>query len=429
MTTIGKKRSAPDSTTTSSSIPPPGDGENYEQIAKTRECAEMSEREVQGLAANWLLKKEIREKDAFVPLPEFLWLISAGIKSGKTQMMIGAVRKIHRLYYRIYFLSPQRTLEAKVRSHLLPLVYNKASTEYTPANLAGILTEMKEVRNMTLATRCGAKATLAQRAARGDEAAYKAMVVQQLFGGTLISDIHAKMSAEERYDRDKLLATQGRMLLIMDDATLVKELKQRGDANTSFMGNLVRMRHEGIDMIIVVHNRGNVDTVLKNSATVDTLFNPRSPADKRAVSETTSGLSEKGLEALVKMAQSTSQHGTVTLYKGAPPERAYAINLNTFVELGWDDKEPVPVTNPEAPKPEWAPERVTTPKMLSAGKRLWKRIDLFEKGDDPDGKPGAGLDNGLLSNAAPGEENDKARYERLKRQRRRNASRWVSDIF
>lgn len=402
------------------SIPPPGDGEDYEKTAKEEAAKLMSDRELQGLAANWLMKEDIRQKDPFVPVPEFLWLISAGIKSGKTQMMIGAVRKIAKLYYRIYFLSPQRTLEDKVKSHLLPLVYNKGNTEYTPENMQNILNEMEEVHDMALASKCGSKATLAERAARGDDNAYQALCVRALWGRGART-LHRKLTPEERLDRDKLLATQGRQLLVLDDSTMIRELSTRvADARTSFMGKLVRMRHEGIDMVVIVHNRGNVSTIVKNSATVDTLFNPRSRADKQAVAETTSGLSEKGLEALVQLAQQTSQHGTVTLYKGAPEDRKYAINLNTYVKLEWDDSLPEPIFDAEPPEPAWAPSAVM--KKLTAGKRLLTRISKFEKGIDPDERE---VDWGLLSNADPHEPtSEQRRHAKYRRQRRRALARW-----
>jgi hypothetical protein len=187
--------------------------------------------------------------------------------------------------------------------------------------------------------------------------------------------------------------------MVLDDATMVPELRaQYASARDSFMGTLVRMRHEGIDMVIIVHNRGNVSPVIKNSATIDTLFDPRSRADKTAVAEQTSGLSEKGLEQLVKAAMGSSQHGTVSIYKGRPMDSKYVLNFNTYAVLGWDEKEAPTLEVPtEPPEPEWAPPLVM--KYLPAGQRLLRRLRDFERNIDPDREElGKGLEpNNVLA--------------------------------
>lgn len=405
----------------SSMIEAPGGGRDIQHEALERTCAGESKRELQGRAARYILYEQLKAKDQFIPTPEFLWLISAGIKSGKTQMMIAAVEKLAKLYYRVYYLSPQEEHEPKVKTHLLPLVYNKEDTAYTTSNMNRILQEMDEVHQIALSSQCGAKQTLEEKAAQGDDRAYQALVVRQLWGGHgagVPSDTHIKMDRQERYDRDKMLATGGRCLLILDDATMVSELRSRfGDASNSFLGRLVRMRHKGVDMIIIVHNRGNVSTVIKGSATVDTLFDPRSPADKKGVVENTSGLSMKGLESLVELAQSTSPHATVTLYKGAPQDRRFAINLNTWVNLEWDSSDPQPILDPGPPKPSWAPSKVI--EALPAGRKLLARIRRFEQGGDPDREQGK--DVGLADNRNPNDARQAANDRRNARRRHRRA--------
>ena len=416
---IEKKRSQKARST--SMIDKPGGGRDIQHEALEKICNGESKRELQGRAARYILYEQLKKLDQFIPIPEFLWLISAGIKSGKTQMMIAAVEKLAPLYYRVYYLSPQEEHEPKVRTHLLPLIYNKDNTTYTSSNMDNILQEMDEVHKTALNSKCGAKQTLEEKAAAGDDQAYQALVVRQLWGGHgsgVPSDTHIKMDREERYDRDKMLATGGRCLLILDDATMVAELRARNaDARDSFLGRLVRMRHKGVDMIIIVHNRGNVSTVIKGSATVDTLFDPRSPADKKGVVENTSGLSMKGLESLVELAQSTSPHATVTMYKGAPQDRRFAINLNTWVNLEWDSTEPQPIPDPGPPKPAWAPSKVM--ESLAAGRKLLRRIRRFEKGGDPDREQGK--DFGLASNKNPQDARQSAADRRNARRRNRRA--------
>ena len=404
-----------------SAIEPPGGGRNIQHEAIERTVKTMSKRELQGQAAKYIMYEQLKAKDQFVPIPEFLWLISAGIKSGKTQMVIGALEKLAPLYFRVYYLSPQEEHEPKVKTHLLPLIFNKENTTYTPENMARVLDEMDEVQKMANDTKNGAKRTLEERAAQGDDRAYQQLVVRQLWGGFgsgIPSDKHMRMDIQERYERDKLLATGGRVLLLLDDATMVRELRERNaDARNSFMGRLVRMRHKGIDMIIVVHNRGNASTVIKGSATVDTLFDPRSPADKKGVVENTSGLSMKGLESLVELAQMTSPHATITLYKGADQDRRFAINLNTWINLEWDSTNPEPIPDPGPPTRSWAPQAVLD--ALPAGRALLARIRKFEQGGDPDKEQGK--DAGLADNTPPEDRRQAADDRRNQRRRSRRA--------
>ncbi len=405
-----------------SNIEAPGGGRDIQREALERECAGMSKRELQGKAAQYILYETLKSLDPFIPRPEFLWLISAGIKSGKTQMVIGAMEKLQPLYEEIFYLSPQEEHEAKVRSHLLPMISNE-DTEYTPGNMNDVLNRMDEIHKKAVATKCGALRTLEQKANAGDDEAYRALVVRQLWGGqegVLPTGRHMRQTREERYKRDKMLATGGRCLLLLDDATMVAELRSRsGDARTSFLGRLVRMRHKGVDIIIIVHNRGNVSTVIKGSATVDTLFDPRSPADKKGVVENTSGLSMKGLESLVQLAQGTSPHATVTLYKGAPQDRKIAINLNTWINLEWDSTEPEPIPAEEAmnTKPSWAPAKVLA--ALPSGRALLARIRRFEAGGDPDEEQGK--DSGLADNRNPNDTRQSALDRRNARRRNRRA--------
>ena len=404
-------------------IQEPGEGRNIQQEAMEKTANKMSKRELQGEAARYILYEDLRQRDQFIPTPEFLWLISAGIKSGKTQMMIGAVEKLAPLYYRVYYLSPQEEHEPKVKTHLLPLIFNKDYTTYSPENMDRVLNEMDEVHKAAKASKNGSQRSLVERANDGDDSAYMTLCVRQMFGsrGAIAgSERSMRLSREERMDRDKMLATGGRRLLILDDATMVKELRERnGDARKSFLGRLVRMRHQGIDMIIIVHNRGNASTVIKGSATVDTLFDPRSPADKKGVVENTSGLTMKGLESLVELAQSTSPHATITLYKGAPQDRRFAINLNTWVELGWDSDEPQPLVDTGPPKPRWAPKKVM--EAIPAGRQLLARLRSFDRGGDPDME--RGKDAGLADPRDPQDVSEDTRARRNARRRGRRAMR------
>lgn len=414
---IQKKKSSKNNK--SALIEKPGGGRDIQREALEKICNDESKRELQGRAARYIMYEQLKAFDQFIPTPEFLWLISAGIKSGKTQMIIPVIEKLHKLYYRVYYVSPQEEHEPKVRTHLIPLIYNKDYTKYTPANLEAILNEIDETLKMAKETKCGAKQTLKEQAAQGDDRAYRALLVRELFGGHGSGvDTHIKMTRQERYERDRLLATGGRILLFLDDATMMQELSKRiGDAHHSLVGRLIRMRHKGLDMIGIVHNRGNVSTVIKGSATVDTLFDPRSPADKKAVVENTSGLSMRGLEALVELAQSTSQHATITMYKGAPMDRRYAINLNTWIDLPWNSDDPEPLPHPGPPKPAWAPSKVL--QALPAGRKLLARIAKFEAGGDPDQEEGK--DFGLADNSNPQDARQSARDKRNARRRHRRA--------
>jgi hypothetical protein len=125
----------------------------------------------------------------------------------------------------------------------------------------------------------------------------------------------------------------------------------------------------------------------------------------------------KGLESLVELAQSTSPHATVTLYKGAPQDRRFAINLNTWVNLEWDATDPQPIPDPGPPKPAWAPTKVI--EALPAGRKLLARIRRFEQGGDPDREQGK--DVGLADNRNPNDARQAANDRRNARRRHRRA--------
>lgn len=176
-------------------------------------------------------------------------------------------------------------------------------------------------------------------------------------------------------------------------------------------------------MWIIVHNRTAVSPIVRNCATHDTVYNPRSSADKTGLTNYTSGLSEEGLDSLVKEAQAVDEgnideetgmpkpkHGNgvnvpITFYKGAPEGRKISFCFREWAQLNWDGDEVTMLKEGEGPKRKVKKLSPLVEEHMEYGAKLLERLAMYEDGIDPDEHYGV-KNWGLATNHRPGADSD-----------------------
>lgn len=343
-------------------------------------------REMQARAAEYELTTALPEK---WPRPPFCWLVVATINSGKTTLMINAMLELRKRYYRIYYLSPQEHHEGKVRTHVLPYIHNQEWTEYNDSSFARIIDDIKDIQKRKTELYKASAHDLREKARLGDDSAYIKLIIHNAFGPVnpdggptawvpaMARQAEAALAgtAKEREDRDRLMATGGRVLLIADDMTGASIVTSTGVGIRASLRTMVRMRHLGFDFMINVHSFSSIPAVLINGVmTATTVFDVHGEKEISKVVEAYPGLTKFSLMDMVDQSKMRNSHAHLNINSGVPRDYRFNINSDT-----WMPKQDLPPLDP--PKVTPALQKAI---RGGAGRRLLARIEMWDNGQDPD---------------------------------------------